>query len=108
MNDGKHCPVCGKDIGIWPVLTAALPSRVRCPHCKARLAYENSGRLVVTLGLLLLALAIVAFVGVGKVYSAMRWEYHLALAGLVLVVWMPVEWLLTVYLRNRGTLKKAE
>jgi hypothetical protein len=72
------------------------------------LAYENSGRLVTTLGLLLLGLSVAAFFGVGKLYSAMRWEYHLALTGLVLIVWMPIELILTIYLRNRGALKKVE
>jgi len=43
MRDGKHCPECEKDIGVWPVLSAGLPSRVHCPHCHARLTYGNIG-----------------------------------------------------------------
>jgi hypothetical protein len=107
MNDGKHCPACSQDIGLWSVLTAGSPSRVRCPHCKHRLVYANSGALVASLLVLLLALGAVAFYFVRQVYSANRLPFHLWLAGVVLAAWLPVELAAAVYLRRRGVLKKA-
>jgi hypothetical protein len=49
MVDGKHCPACGRDIGLWPVFLAGLPNRIWCPHCAARLAYRGIGGVVVAL-----------------------------------------------------------
>ena len=69
MSDGKHCPACGKDIGLWAVLLAGLPSHIRCRHCQARLTYGNS------VLLLLGVTTMVAVVGVASYYLA---SYHLA------------------------------
>jgi hypothetical protein len=113
MSDGKHCPACGKDIGIWPVLSAGLPSRVRCPHCKARLSYGSGFLLVLSVAVLAVC------VGVASFYLA---SHHLAadsrisrplkfysiLAAVFLALWVPVEIALTVYIRGRGELKKRD
>jgi len=40
LVDGKRCPSCQRDIGVWPILTAGLPNRIWCPHCHARLSYR--------------------------------------------------------------------
>ena len=56
MGDGKHCPGCEKDIGVWPVLMAGLPTWVRCPHCRARLSYGNSGLVMAVLSAFFLLL----------------------------------------------------
>jgi hypothetical protein len=120
MSDGKHCPACGKDIGIWPVLSAGLPSRVRCPHCKSRLSYGSGLSLLL---IALIVLVLVVCVGIASYYLASQ---HLAagsrvsqpikfygiVAGVFLALWLPV-WLpleigLTLYIRSRGELKKAE
>ena len=107
MSDGKHCPACGKDIGIWPVLTAGLPNWLRCPHCKARLSYGNSGAVVICLFVLLLVLSAAVFYVIRQRYAANGVQFHLLLAGLVLAAWLPVEFGATLYLRNRGTLQKV-
>src|SRR5436190_24261113 len=70
MNDGERCPACGKDIGIWPVLMAGLPSWVRCPHCRARLSYGNTGVIVTLLFALLLLLSGAAFYFARQHYAA--------------------------------------
>lgn len=41
MSDGMHCPHCAQDVGVWATLSAILPSRIWCPHCKARLCYRG-------------------------------------------------------------------
>jgi hypothetical protein len=61
MNPGKDCPHCGDDIGVWPVFSAGLPNRIKCPHCKARLRYHNTTGLVVTLLVLSVPLAAGAY-----------------------------------------------
>jgi hypothetical protein len=106
MRNGKHCPGCGKDIGIWPVLTAGLPSWVRCPHCKARLSYGRSGALILNLFCLLLLLSFGIFYFVGRRYAAGGLWFHLFLVSLILAAWVPVEFAATLYLRSRGELEK--
>ena len=113
MSDGKHCPACGKDIGIWTVLSAGLPTWVRCPHCKARLTYGNS---------FLLLLGVVAMVSVVGVVSYYIASHHLVrssrvseplrfysvVIALFLCLWLPMEIGFTLYIRNRGALKKLD
>ena len=106
MSDGKHCPGCGKDIGIWPVLIAGLPSWVRCPHCKARLSYGRSGALVLGLFGLLLLVSFAVFYLVGRRHSAGGLSFHIFLVFLVLAAWVPVEFAATMYLRRHGELEK--
>src|SRR5262245_40267059 len=109
MGDGKHCPDCGKDIGIWPIFSAGLPNRVWCPHRTARLRYRNS------LGLLLGGLALVAAASLGSLYAARELvpsEPRLARMGLFLliffVVWCVVEFLLVLLLRGHYELESVE
>jgi len=107
MNDGKHCPACGQDIGVWPVLMATLPNRIRCPHCKARLRYQNAGALIVNLLVLLLALCAVFYFSLRPRYGHGGLAFYLVVAGLAFAAWMPVELAATLYVRRRGTLQKA-
>ncbi|MBX9581454.1 MAG: hypothetical protein K2X87_14230 [Gemmataceae bacterium] len=67
MGDGQHCPACGRDIGVWPVFTAGLPNRVRCPHCSARLGYHDIGWVVVVLLLVLAGVLVGAYYAVGLI-----------------------------------------
>jgi hypothetical protein len=113
MSDGKHCPACGKDIGLWPVLSAGLPTWVRCPHCKARLTYGSSF-------LLLFGVAVmVSVVGVVSYYVASRYlvpssrvseplKLYSIVAILFLCLWLPIELAFTLYIRMLGTLKKLD
>ncbi len=38
--DGKHCPECRRDIGVWPVFHSGWPNLIWCPYCKTRLTYR--------------------------------------------------------------------
>jgi hypothetical protein len=41
MQDGRHCPECGKDVGIWAIKFAWFSNgRVRCRHCRRDLRYQ--------------------------------------------------------------------
>jgi hypothetical protein len=37
---GKNCCRCGKEISFWNVFKATWPTRVFCPHCKAKNSYR--------------------------------------------------------------------
>jgi len=108
MTDGKHCPACGKDIGLWPVLAAGLPSRIRCPHCQARLTYGGSGTLVACLFAILLTLAVGSFFVVSRQYSVRHLQFHAAFLAVALAVMLPVDLAATLYLRRFGVLTKAK
>ena len=105
MGDGKHCPGCGKDIGVWPILSALLPSRVRCPHCKSRLRYRKTAIVIaVVLGGLCL-LFIETFVWFSSFRTPRR---GLIWAAVVVVSWVLVELVLTWFMRNRRELEPVD
>ena len=105
-GDGKHCPACGKDIGIWSVLLAGLPTWVRCPHCRARLSYGNAAVLVGLLFGVLLLLSGAAFYFAKQHYSANEARFFMVLGVSVVAVWLPIELAAALFLRYRGKLEK--
>lgn len=107
MTSGKICPVCDRDIGVWCVLLAPLPSRVTCPHCRSRLRYADTGVLVATLIALLLACAAGAFFFVLRFYPLTRLEMPLAAGALMLALWLPLEFFVALYLRATKSLRPA-
>lgn len=107
MRDGKHCPDCAKDIGVGPVLAAGLPSRIRCPHCKARLTYGDSGTFVACLFAVLLTLAVGSFFVVNRQYSVLDLKFHAVFIAVASAVMLPVDVAATLYLRRYGRLQKA-
>ncbi|MGP0068580.1 MAG: hypothetical protein ACLQGP_33895 [Isosphaeraceae bacterium] len=105
MGDGKHCPGCGKDIGVWPVLSAALPTWIRCPHCKSRLRYRNIAGTMAIVLTGLCGLFVVTFVRVSLLKTPRR---ALIGAAVVIVGYILVELATTWYLRNRRELDRAD
>jgi hypothetical protein len=108
MSDGKHCPSCGKDIGVWPVFSAGLPNRVRCPHCKARLEYRGVVGLVILLSVLGVALLAASVYAVQHLDLTGGPQRALAFAGLVLGLWVPVELAVALYLRSTKELSRTD
>ena len=104
MIDGKHCPACGQDIGLWAVLLAAWPSLIRCPHCKARLSYGRCVPLVVILIASLAAL----FFAVHHYYALSDLKFHVIYLGLALAIVAPLDVAATIFLRQRGVLRKRD
>jgi uncharacterized protein (DUF983 family) len=102
MADGKHCPACGTDIGIWPVFSAGLPNLIRCPRCKVRLGYQGIGAVLAVLLLVLGAVLAVAYVVAGSFQSNYRFFAFLVI---VLGAWIPVELVVVFYLRTNKTLE---
>ena len=105
MANGKVCPACGKDIGVWAIFAAGVPSRIRCPHCRARLQYDGAIRVVVLPFAIVVVAALLgheAAVDLGIVRPG------LIIAFLALLAWVPIELLLALYLRDHRTLRLAE
>ena len=101
MANGKTCPACGKDIGVWAVVAAGLPSRIRCPHCQTLLRYDGT--------LALTALPFVIVIGSALIIHEVAVDVGMSspaliVIGLVLLTWVPVEYLLALYLRDHRTL----
>ena len=108
MPDGKHCPRCGKDIGIWPVLSATLPNRIRCPHCRARLSYENAGALMINVLLLLIVLCVASYYFQRQHDRSTSVMFYVHVAALAFLAWLPIEIAATFYMRSRGKLEKRD
>ncbi len=102
MGDGKHCPSCGKDIGVWPILSAGLPSRVRCPHCKSRLRYRKTARIIAFVLVGLYVLVVGAFVLASSLATPRR---GLVWATVVTIGCVVVELVTTWVFRNRRELE---
>jgi uncharacterized protein (DUF983 family) len=101
MRDGKHCPACGADIGLWPVFSAGLPNWIRCPRCKARLSYQGLGALLAVLTLTVVALIAAAVFVTREVEGYRR---ILAAVAVLPGAWLPVELATALYLRANETL----
>ena len=102
MADGKHCPACGTDIGVWPVFSAGLPNLIRCPHCKARIGYQRIGAVLAVLFVVLGAVFAVAYVVAGFFEGNNR---LVAFIVVVLGAWIPVELVVALYLRTNKILE---
>jgi hypothetical protein len=111
MGDGKHCPACGTDIGVWPIFSAALLKLIRCPRCKARIAYQEIGAvLAILLSIRLLVWGIVVaaafYLAWGPFESKLS---RLGFIALVLGAWilveLPVEIFIAWYLRANKVLE---
>lgn len=37
--DGKLCPECNQDIGLWAIIKLSWPTKLKCPHCGTKLRY---------------------------------------------------------------------
>ncbi len=101
MGDGKHCPACGVDIGVWPIFSAGLPNLIRCPRRKARLGYRRIGPL--RLILLLLTVAVLA----AAYWVSMPFDGNqrpVVFLVVALGAWIPVEVIVALYLRGNKVL----
>jgi hypothetical protein len=105
MANGKVCPACGKDVGVWAIVAAGVPSRIRCPHCRSRLRYDGAMAVMAfPFAVVVLAALVVHEVAVDVGVA----RPGLFMAILLLVTWVPVELLLALYLRDNRTLRMVE
>jgi hypothetical protein len=104
MVDGKHCPKCQSDIGYWAVFSAGLPNRIWCPHCQSRLEYRNTMGLTILVVLLAIGLSAFAVFQVLSLPPGDVVDRILILCAIIFGVWIPIELLLTRYLRHHRQL----
>src|SRR5438552_3882876 len=104
MVDGKHCPACDRDIGVWPIFAAGLPNRIRCPHCSARLGYRGIGVVILALVVVLAGTAGGALYAASVIPGLHPDTQPVAAAGLLLGSWVLVELAAALFLRNNRQL----
>jgi uncharacterized protein (DUF983 family) len=108
MGDGKRCPACGQNIGVWPVFSAGLPNRIRCPHCSTRLRYHDAGWVVIVL-LFVLAGVIAAGYYAAELIPGLDPRFRPAAAvGIMLGAWVVVELVAARYLRGNRRLVRRD
>lgn len=73
MKLGKSCPNCDVGIGVWPVFSASLPSRIWCRHCSARLRYRDIRGLI--LCQVVLAIVIAGIVASATLFPGLRGRF---------------------------------
>lgn len=113
MEAGKNCPNCQADIGVWPVFSASLPTRIWCPHCSARLRYRDTRGVLLWQASLAIFIATIAAIAVFFVWPdqfANKNGLDLAIRSIVFCVatfgaWAPVELVSSYFLRNNKTLE---
>ena len=106
MADGKDCPNCGRDIGFMTLVKAPWTTRITCPHCRARLKYLD----VRNYNIVLVAIAILIGLPAGWFFVEFIYDGEIYLSLLillaVLLIWFPIELVLSRYLRNNKRLAK--
>ena len=102
MGDGKHCPSCGKDIGVWPVFSAMWSNLIWCPHCKSRLRYRKTGMVIVVLFAVAIVIAVCSIALVRALEIA---RPRAVWPAIVLISWVPVQLALASFLRTRRQLE---
>ena len=106
--DGKHCPAWDQDTGIWPIVTAMSPHRIRCPHCRTRLAFRGTTmRLMAVMVLITMTFCVVAYIFIRRLGFESPWDavVFAAIAGPLLVA---LEVVVSIHLRRRHVLIKAD
>jgi hypothetical protein len=107
MEEGKRCPWCKEDIGIWTIVRAVWPTLIRCPICGSNLTYEIP--LWRTMFLIILPIALFIFLlstgPVYLVYKKIAPKPLLISALLFIALWVVFEFGNAVYWRKYKKLK---
>jgi len=108
MERKSDCPHCGEDIGLWPIISAGLPNRIKCPRCKTRLRFKTNSWLhffFVALPLLVLFLAVSQWITEYLASSAPRSMQILIFTILFVSLWLLYEIPNAIYLRKSKVLE---
>ena len=106
MNkQGKQCPSCKRDIGIWTVLKAPLPTMMRCPHCKAPIQYDEAGGGVIII-VIVMIMPVIYIIGSSMdfIYTMNPIALAIVVGGIGVLIWLPFELLMVFYLRKNQKL----
>jgi hypothetical protein len=111
MADGRHCPACARDVGVWPVFSAGLPNRIWCPHCGARARYDRVAGPILALLAAAVVAAAAAF-GVAFVVARRVTDHPLVWMGVFTAAFIAgmagAELLVAQFLRSRRQLTVIE
>ena len=105
-EQGKLCPVCKHDIGLWALVKAPIPGRIQCPNCKAGLSYDNSGWGLILI-FIVMCLPVISIVAsnLTSLYSQGFLKLLLVVLLICLAIGLPLEILLALFLRKNQKLK---
>lgn len=106
---GKLCPVCQKDVGIWSIIKAPLPSQIHCPHCASRLKYRGNHLPMIALSIVaFLAILFVVVSATNIIHTMASWLAAILISLLCGMLWLPFELFFALYLRSKFKLKVCE
>ncbi len=89
------------------MFSAGLPTRIWCPHCRARLRYEDAGGILLGLFVALALTAGAAWWASGEL-APQAWKVRVTwFSGLLLGAWIPVELVTVWLLRTRKRLARV-
>ncbi len=112
-EQGRKCPGCGEDIGLWAIVKAPLPNKIKCPHCKIRIEYENAGWwLVLVSTIVYISIICIVAYQVEIALTTKRYIFntlstlHMALIIFLIcmVLGLIIEFIIATYLRNNKNL----
>lgn len=104
--DGKHCPACGADIGIWPIASAIIPGRAKCPHCQTKLTWNGAYGATLVMVLLTLAICGVAVLILNRLPIEDRWSRGAAFGAMALPPTLVMGWIGAALQRRYCVLRK--
>jgi len=107
LSDGKHCPACGEDIGVWPIASAFMPGHCRCPHCRARLAWDRAYRTTAVMLALTVVIAGAALTTVYRLEIEETWRQVAVYLAFGLTPVLIMGWIGAVYQRKYSKLRRA-
>ncbi len=102
MNEqGKICPICNKDIGIWTVIKTPLPNMMRCKNCKSKITYEKKGYLIIFISSLVYVALLVATFHLFNVLDRFSLVQSVVIWAIICILyWQPFEVIIAIYLRR--------
>ena len=107
-GEGKICPNCGKDIGILGIMLAGIPNRIKCPHCKSRVKYQNTFLVIAILFIIGLILVVLIHPLVKKLHISPQPLEFIVYIFSVWLLWQPAEFFAALYLRSNKVLESVK
>lgn len=104
-GDGRHCPKCTEDIGIWAIVRAGLPNRIRCPHCQVRVRYQGIRGLILALIVWTIVLGYLSNITADLLFPENVRLQVAAFGVLWFTAWVPIELATAHFLRRRCVLR---
>ena len=87
------------------IVKAALPNRIKCPHCKSRLVYKPFPWALTLMSLVLyLALIVCVVIGYRSLFTVSENMTIILNILIAIVLWQPFEFALATRLRNKHKL----